>query len=356
MESVMKTNKLSFSVREEFDHNDKPIQTGVFSRDWESEELSDEIMDGVEAGALDAEEAMEELEEIIEQDPENLETYNALCSLYWENELKPVASEFYEKAYKLASALIPRGFKGQIPWSNLDNRAFLRVAYGRLLCLIEEENGRAAQALANKLLRWSPMDSLGVRLLMGDIKLIQFDYAGAMKHYLKYADEQPVHWYQAALIAFRDNDFVSACTYLRRGIAHNPYVAEGILGRTVFFDHLYWHSTTFGTTEAAVEYLQSWPRLWSDEEVNFVDWVFNHSSVLRERSEITKILEDSSNERDAKERDALWYKKQSFLSNIDSTLSEKMVRPIMNRWQEEILPWDRLGHMMPAAARNEPVH
>lgn len=345
-------SKLSFSVREDFDENDKPMQIGVFARDWASEEDLDQIMGELEAGSLEPDEAMEQLEPLLDKEPENLEVYNALCSLYWDDGLKDMASEFYEKAYKLASALIPSGFKGQIPWLEVDNRPFLRIAHGRLLCLMHEGNGRAAQALANKLLRWNPMDNQGVRFLMGDIKFIQGDAPGAMKHYLKHADDQPVHWYQAALIAFRDEDFVSACTYLRKGIACNPYVAEGILGRTQFADHFYWHGTNLVNAEAAIEYLESWPRGWSDEETDFVDWVFNHSSVLRERAEITEIKEGMSQSIDPVVRSALWKRERTLMSQLDDTLSTKLISPIKNRWQEEILPWDRPAHHAPAFIRS----
>ena len=34
-----------------------------------------------------------------------------------------------------------------------------------------------------------------------------------MKSYLKESATSPAHWYQAGQIAFRDGDFVSACTY-----------------------------------------------------------------------------------------------------------------------------------------------
>ena len=58
-----------------------------------------------------------------------------------------------------------------------------------------------------------PADNLGVRLLMGDISLMTGDTKTAMKSYLKEAATSPAHWYQAGQIAFRDGDFVSACTY-----------------------------------------------------------------------------------------------------------------------------------------------
>ena len=84
-----------------------------------------------------------------------------------------------------------------------------------------------------------PADNLGVRLLIGDISLMTGDSKSAMKSYLKEFATSPAHWYQACQIAFRDGDFVSACTYMRRGIAANPYIAEGLTGRTLIREHLY---------------------------------------------------------------------------------------------------------------------
>jgi len=77
-------------------------------------------------------------------------------------------------------------------------------------------DGKAAKALAKKLLIWCPADNLGVRMLLGDISLMTGDTQSAMKSYLKGAADSPVHWYQAGQIAFRAEDFVSACTYVRR--------------------------------------------------------------------------------------------------------------------------------------------
>ena len=69
------------------------------------------------------------------------------------------------------------------------------------------------------------------------------DHHAALQEYLKGAPNSPAHWYQAALIAFQQGDYVAACTYLRRGIAANPYIAEGLNGRTMLSEHLYWHAS-----------------------------------------------------------------------------------------------------------------
>ncbi len=56
-------------------------------------------------------------------------------------------------------------------------------------------------------------------MLLGDISLMTGDAESAMKSYWKEATDSPVHWYQAGQIAFRTTS---------RGIAANPYIAEGL--------------------------------------------------------------------------------------------------------------------------------
>ena len=46
--------------------------------------------------------------------------------------------------------------------------------------------------------------------------------------HVRYHVDDPKAWYQAALIAFREGDYVSACTHRRRGIGllHEFYLRE----------------------------------------------------------------------------------------------------------------------------------
>ncbi len=83
-------------------------------------------------------------------------------------------------------------------------------------------DGKVAKALAKKLLAWCLADNQGVRMLLGDISLLMGDTQSAMKSYLKDAADSPVQWCQAGQIACREGDCVSACTYVRWGIATNP--------------------------------------------------------------------------------------------------------------------------------------
>ncbi len=168
-----------------------------------------------------------------------------------------------------------------------------------------------------------------------------------MKEYPKRAPNSPAHWYQAALIAFREGDYVAACTYLRRGIAANPYIAEGLTGRTVLSEHLYWHASNVHAPEWAVDYLDSAACDWTPEEIDFVDWAFNASPVLKERAEMMALHEKTAP-----------YAQRSldFIDRITDTLSKKMARKDTNRWGDEIWPWDREGFRRPMALPKSAKH
>ena len=56
---------------------------------------------------------------------------------------------------------------------------------------------------------------------------------------------------------------MSACTYVRRGIAANPYIAEGLTGRTKINEHLYWHASNRNGPEWATDYLSAPVCNWS---------------------------------------------------------------------------------------------
>ena len=141
----------------------------------------------------------------------------------------------------------------------MDNRPFLRLAHGTLLGLMhrryQAKGGKAAMALAHQMLAWYPMDNIGVRFLLGNIALPQGHHRAALQEYLQSAPNSPAHGYQATLIAYQEGDHVAACTCLRRGIAANPCMAEGLTGRTVLTEHLYWHASNVHGPAWAIDYL-----------------------------------------------------------------------------------------------------
>jgi tetratricopeptide (TPR) repeat protein len=321
----------------------QPTQYGRFSRNWQDEEALDVLIDQLEAGRVTHKQALMQARKLEATTPDNLEIQNFIANRLWALGLQDEAAEVYERALRRAQAHIPKGYTGQITWSEVDNRSFLRLAHGTLLGLMHKRDGKAAMALAQQMLAWCPMDNIGVRFLLGDIALLKGDHHAALQEYLKGAPNSPAHWYQAALIAFRQGDYVAACTYLRRGIAANPYIAEGLTGRTVLTEHLYWHGSNVHVPEWAVDYLESAACDWTAEEIDFVDWVFNAAPVLKERAAWMAINEGLTYAQDADLRVMYSQKASNSLARITDALSRKLVKPVMNRWNLKVWPWDRAG-------------
>jgi hypothetical protein len=337
------TTQLNFLVDEQLDaETNKPIQYGTFSRDWAEEEELDELIDSLDAGKISHKQALLRPQKLLLKFTCQLEIQNFIANRLWNLELRDEATDTWAKAYQQATALFPPGLKGQINWSEIDNRSFVRIAHSYLLGLMHRGNGKAAKALAKKLLAWCPADNLGVRMLLGDISLMMMgDSQSAMKSYLKVAADSPAHWYQAGQIAFREGDFVSACTYVRRGIAANPYIAEGLTGRTKITEHLYWHASNRNGPDWATDYLRAPVCDWTPQEIDFVDWVFNSSAVLRERACLMEQYEGLTYERDAVRREPFALRSTYFVDELTGDLSIVMVKRIQNRYDVEIWPWER---------------
>jgi tetratricopeptide (TPR) repeat protein len=148
----------------------------------------------LEVGQLSQKQALMQARKLEATTPYNLEMQNFIANRLWALGLQDEATEVYERAYKQALAHIP---KGQITWSEVDNRPFLRLAHGTLLGLMRRRDKEkwGAMALAKQMLAWCPMDNIGVRFLLGDIALLQGDHRAALKEYLKGAPNSPAHWY-----------------------------------------------------------------------------------------------------------------------------------------------------------------
>lgn len=93
--------------------------------------------------------------------------------------------------------------------------------------------------------------------------------------------------------------------------------------------------------EWAVEYLDSATCDWTPAEIEFVDWVFIASPVLKERAEMMAMYEGMTYARDAEKLASYAQRSFDFIVCVTNTLSKKMVRKVKNRWDVVIWPWDR---------------
>jgi hypothetical protein len=107
--------------------------------------------------------------------------------------------------------------------------------------------------------------------------------------------------------------------------------------------HLYWHGSNVYGPDWAIDYLESTASDWTPEEIDFVDWVFNASPVLKERARMMALHEEITYERDPEKRVSIVRRSDALENRINDTLSKKMVVKVKNRWDEDIWPWDREG-------------
>ena len=73
------------------------------------------------------------LRELTEAAPEHIDARAHLGSVLLESEQLQEAAAEYERAFEIGSKALPTDFDGRIEWIRLDNRPFLRAAYGLAL-------------------------------------------------------------------------------------------------------------------------------------------------------------------------------------------------------------------------------
>ena len=80
---------------------------------------------------------------------------------------------------------------------------------------------------------------------------------------------------------------------------------------------------------------------WTAQEIDFVDWVFNSSEVLRERASLMEQNEGLTYERDSVRREPFALRSSYFVNELTYELSKAMVKSNQNRYGVEVWPWER---------------
>ena len=245
---------------------------------------------------------------------------------------------------EIAKKAVPRDFEGEIPWSHLDNRAFLSLLdYAGYCYTLLEEHGEAATIMA-EMLKWNPDDNQGARWCIGSALLRAGNTDEAREAFESLSSEYPPYHYELGLLLFREQNYVQAATSLRRGFAENFYVAELLDGSRLSPSRLLpiWHASNLEEPEFAVEYLGCYALLWADSpfSLDFVRWLFNHPKVLMERARMLDIREALLWERPGKERTRLIDQQDEALDRIDDTLSAMIIEKRTDRYGVSGYPWE----------------
>jgi hypothetical protein len=106
---------------------------------------------------------------------------------------------------------------------------------------------------------------------------------------------------------------------------------------------LFLHASNRNGPDWATDYLSAPVCDWTAQEIDFVDWVFNSSAVLRERASLMEQHEGLTYEQDAARREPFALQSSYFVNELTDDLSKAMVKRIQNRYGVEIWPWERAG-------------
>ena len=80
----------------------------------------------------------------------------------------------------------------------------------------------------------------------------------------------------------------------------------------------------------------------SPQAIDFVDWVFNSSAVLRERANLMDQYEGLTHERDPERRGPFIQGLSKFGKGLTDDVSTAMVKKFQNRQGLVVWPWERI--------------
>lgn len=212
-----------------------------------------------------------------------------------------------------------------------DNRPYLRVFYAAILANVHLQRHQDAIMLIEKILAYNPEDNQGTRWLLGSELLRTGDHERAFRVLNEYADEFSPYWYELGLLHFLNGELVKAATAFRRGFAANTYIAEILCGNLHPFPLAIWYDFS-GGPDIAEDYYATYHPLWREhpEVLLFINWLYNHSSVLCERAEIIKCAEMLMQEDDFEICENIFRQQDELRKRIDDRLSEEIIQKCRN--------------------------
>lgn len=155
------------------DHAETGRQVGRFHISEAGHWLWDNVLGGELECSFDDDEdawsAFRNARVLAERHPELLVAWSYCSSLLeWHGDVLgggfPEMLRLLDEGLKHSQRLIPKGFKGTLPWGFQDNRPYLRILYQKMsLCARSRFGLPKALAVARKLLQLNPNDNQSVR-------------------------------------------------------------------------------------------------------------------------------------------------------------------------------------------------
>ena len=241
----------------------------LFSPEWD--EIKAQVREAEESDDVD--EYSEMIEYIMEREPLYFPIYNEMANAQLAIENYGSAEELFSKTLTICNRIIPKKFKGIIPWDMENNRRFLEAIWGVSYCrLYMRKWQEAADSCAFSLL-YNPNDNMGVRALLTECWLVLGQYDDVIKVSGEYErDLLPDTNYGVFLAYYRVGDIDNARAALKTAIECAPNVAKELVRKkhnTAFLDDSPFMQV--GSKEEALDYWERTAHLWNDPGVlNFI--------------------------------------------------------------------------------------
>ncbi|HBP4063931.1 TPA: tetratricopeptide repeat protein [Escherichia coli] len=314
----------------------------VFPDTWFGPLLEEfeEVLDAYDTDEISETSYINKLRRLAQREPDFIDIHAHLAYAFLEQNTPRKALNAALKGLTVGNRLIPEGFCGNIIWMHPDNQPFLRALYAAMLANVHLQRHQAAVMLIEKMLAYNPEDNQGARWLLGPELLRAGDHEQALSVLTEHSDEFSPCWYELGLLHFLNGELVKAATAFRRGFAANTYIAEILCGNLHPFPLAVWHNFS-GGPDTAEDYYATYHPLWGQypEALLFVNWLYNHSSVLHERAEIIKCAEMLMQEDDFEICESILKQQEQLRENIDERLSEEIIQKCRNMAGNYVWPW-----------------
>lgn len=282
-----------------------------------------------------------ELNLLIKNNPDIIYFHTDLAFFYLEKDKPIKALNVALNGLARCNILIPEGFSGLIEWKYIENRPYLNLLQLAILALISLRRHKDSVILLDKLLAYNPNDNHGCRYILGSELLRAGDKDRAKKVFDIYADTYPPYYYELALFFIEKECWIKAATILRYGFSSNIYIAEILCGNHSPTSLAIWHKNKLAEPDAAISYIKMYGELWfyNRNSIAFIRWLFNHSSIMAERTVLMKLNEDIFNETNIKIRKCIINYQQKLINKIDDKISETIIKKIQDKKGKAIWPW-----------------
>lgn len=230
--------------------------------------------------AADYERALKFLTEGVEAFPEDVELWNHLGLVRWEQGEFGLAAEAYlcgmNAAMAQSEGVIDAG--GETDWQDLVHQDYLRALEGRALSLCKLEAYDEALDLFDALAAMNSVDYAGCRYMAGEIRHTRGNFAAAIEDY-RMGPVEPASLYNLGLAHFQHGDSQASARTFIRAFVSNIHIFYALSGRAGGAESCV--PGYLGSPGYALDFVHSCEGLWAACEggLDFLQSCFDHPRV-----------------------------------------------------------------------------